>query len=224
MGNFFTDVIQKDPRFRSTKRVSDPALLEPNMRAAVQAVIADADAHGIKLMVYETYRSQERQLQLFNQHASQLKNVGVHHYGLACDIVKDINGEPSWKGSFSFLQALAKAHGLIWGGDWGTPNVHHSFQDTDHVQRCSVADQAKLFRGEWYPGADYNPYTEAGGPAKTAAAATPAPKPVTPAPPKPATPSPAKPVAAVSAKPKPPAKTKAKKKAPAKKTKAAGAR
>ena len=146
MGNFYTDVIQKDARFHSTKRVSDPALLEPVTRAAVQAVIQDAAAHGIQLMIYETYRSQERQLDLFNQHASQLKNVGVHHYGLACDVVKDVNGDPSWKGDFSFLAGLAKTHGLIWGGDWGTPNVHHSFQDNDHVQRCRVPDQAKLSR------------------------------------------------------------------------------
>lgn len=170
MGNFFTDVIQKDPRLHSNKRVSDPGLLEPATKAAVEAIIADAEAHGIKLMIYETYRSQERQLDLFNQGASQLKQVGVHHYGLACDIVKDVNGEPSWKGDFSFLRALAKAHGLIWGGDWGTPNVHHSFQDLDHVQRCSVVDQARLFRGEWYPDANYNPYTEVGGPAKAAPA------------------------------------------------------
>lgn len=221
MGNFYTDVIQKDPRFRSTKRVSDPALLEPAMRAAVQAVIADAAAHGIKLMIFETYRSQERQVELFNQHASQLKKVGVHHYGLACDIVKDVNGEPSWKGSFSFLQALAKAHGLIWGGDWGTPSAHHSFQDTDHVQRCSVADQAKLFRGEWYPDANYNPYTEAGGPPKTAPAPAAAAKPATPAP------TPAAATASAKAKPAAPAKPKAaakKKPAAAKKSKAAGAK
>lgn len=168
MGNFYPDVIQKDARFHSTKRVSDPALLEPATRAAVQAVIDDAAAHGIKLMVYETYRSQERQVELFNQHASQLRNVGVHHYGLACDIVKDINDEPSWKGDFSFLAALAKAHGLIWGGDWGTPQVHHSFHDNDHVQRCSVQDQAKLFRGEWYPDANYNPYASLAAPAASA--------------------------------------------------------
>src|SRR5215469_8917734 len=175
MDNFFTDVIQNDPRLHTTKRVSDSALLEPTTRAAVEALIADAAAHGIQLMIYETYRSLERQLDLFNQGASQLRNVGVHHYGLACDIVKDVNGEPSWKGDFSFLRGLAKAHGLIWGGDWGTPNVHHSFQDNDHVQRCSVTDQAQLFRGEWFPDATYNPYTEASGPKKaaTAAAATP---------------------------------------------------
>ncbi len=36
MGNFFTDVIEKDARFGTTKRVADPALLEPKMRALVE--------------------------------------------------------------------------------------------------------------------------------------------------------------------------------------------
>src|SRR5207244_9857735 len=69
--------------------------------------------------------------------------LGVHHYGLACDIVKDINGQPSWKGDFSILGQMAHAHRLIWGGDWGTPTVHHSFIDSDHVQRCSIAKQGR---------------------------------------------------------------------------------
>ena len=46
MGNFFTDVIKKDPRFHSTNRISDIALLEPVTRAAVQAVISDAAAQA----------------------------------------------------------------------------------------------------------------------------------------------------------------------------------
>lgn len=33
---FYADVIQKDPRFTSTKRISDLALLEPITRAAVE--------------------------------------------------------------------------------------------------------------------------------------------------------------------------------------------
>ena len=160
MPGFYEDVIKKDSRFHSVKRVADPSLLEPQTRAAVQAVIDDAAAHGIALMIFETYRSQERQQALFNQGASQLRTVGVHHYGLACDLVKDVNGEPSWKGDFTFLGRLARAHGLIWGGDWGQPNVHHSFLDMDHVQRCSVSMQARLFRGEWYPDARYNPFEQ----------------------------------------------------------------
>lgn len=158
MSNFFNDVISKDPRFHSLQRVSDPKLLEPATLAAVKAVIDDAAAHGITLMIFETYRSQERQTQLFNQRATQLRTVGVHHYGLACDLVKNINDEPSWKGDFSFLGPLAKAHGLIWGGDWGKPSLPHSFVDNDHVQRCSVEMQAQLFRGDWYPDTNYSPF------------------------------------------------------------------
>jgi len=158
VSNFFVDVISKDGRFHSLKRISDPRLLEPRTRAAVKAVIADAAAHGIALMIFETYRSQERQTELFNQKATQLRTVGVHHFGLACDLVKSINGEPSWKGDFSFLGAIARAHGLVWGGDWGQPNLPHSFRDNDHVQRCSVEMQAQLFRGDWYPEAKYSPF------------------------------------------------------------------
>jgi glycoside hydrolase-like protein len=123
MGNFYVDVIMNDPRFNSSKRIADPELLEPVTRDLVQAIIADAAANGLKLMIFETYRSSARQIALFNQGATKLKQVGVHHYGLACDIVKDINGQPSWKGDFSMLGALAKHHKLIWGGDWGTRAV-----------------------------------------------------------------------------------------------------
>lgn len=65
MGNFYTDVIQQDPRFNSTTRVADPALLEPTMRQLVQQIIDSADQMGISLMIFETYRSQARQQELF---------------------------------------------------------------------------------------------------------------------------------------------------------------
>lgn len=155
--SFYTEVIQGSPLFTSEKRVADLQLLEPVTRDAVQRILAAASAQNIKLLVFETYRSQERQTELFNQGASKLQKVGVHHFGLACDLVKDINGEPSWKGDFSFLKDLAEANGLIWGGDWGNDTVVHSFVDSDHVQRINVADQAKLFDLSWYPDEDYDP-------------------------------------------------------------------
>lgn len=158
MGNFYTDVIQRDPRFNSVTRINDLALLEPVTRGHVQQIIDNAATNGIKLMVYETYRSQARQTALFEQKATQLKTVGVHHYGLACDIVKDLNGEPSWKGDFKFLGDLARTNAMIWGGDWGTPAIKHTFFDNDHVQRCTVARQDSLFSGSWYPDGNYNPY------------------------------------------------------------------
>jgi hypothetical protein len=163
LGNFFTDIIAQYPRFHSREPVNDLNLLEPATRALVQQVIQEAATQGITLMAFETYRSQDRQLELFHQGKSQLHTVGVHHYGLACDLVREVGGAPSWEGNFSFLGVIARSHRLIWGGDWGTPGQPHRLYDAVHVQRCSVARQAALFRGEWYPDADYNPYEDLGG-------------------------------------------------------------
>jgi hypothetical protein len=158
--NFYTDVISNDPRFHSAERISDPNLLEPVTRAQVQAIVDDATHLGIDLIIFETFRSRERQSALFDQGVTQLKQVGVHHYGLACDLVKRVSGEPSWKGDYSFLGHLARQHGLVWGGDWGQPQVSHSFQDNDHVQRCTVGRQPSLFSGAWYPDDAYDPYKD----------------------------------------------------------------
>jgi len=160
VGNFYTDVIKNSPEFDNPRRVDSLDLLEPVTRKLVEAIVADAMANGLKLMVFETYRSQDRQAALFAQGATKLKTVGVHHYGLACDLVKEANGEPSWKGDFSLLGQLAHHHQLIWGGDWGAPGAHHSFIDSDHVQRITVGRQAALFRGEFYPDANYDPYDD----------------------------------------------------------------
>jgi len=160
MRNFFTDVIAIDPRFQSPTRIGDLGLLEPTTRMLVEQVIEDARGLGFTLAAFETYRSQARQRLLFAQGATELRTVGVHHYGLACDLVKMIDGEPSWKGDFSFLGRLAHNAGLIWGGDWGAPAVHHSFIDAVHVQRCTVARQPALFNATWYPDATYNAYDD----------------------------------------------------------------
>ena len=156
MTNFYTDVIQKSPLFHSTARISDLGLLEPATRAAVQAIIADARVLGHDMTVFETFRSQARQEQLFENGATELRHVGVHGYGLAADIVKA--GLEPWQGDFTFLLPLARRHGLISGQDWGKPGVRHSFVDADHVQRCGLADQDRLFAGSWYPDTGYNPY------------------------------------------------------------------
>jgi D-alanyl-D-alanine carboxypeptidase len=160
MGTFYTDVISHDASFDSTLRVADLALLEPITRQLVQSIVATAEKMGISLMIYETYRSQSRQQELFDNGATKLRQVGVHHYGLACDIVRVVGGEPSWKGDFSFLGQLAHSAGLIWGGDWGAPQLKHTFVDSVHLQRCTVARQADLFAGNWYPDDTYNPYSD----------------------------------------------------------------
>jgi len=156
--SYYTDVIQKSPLFHSTDSIRDVGMLDPNFKARVDAIMADAVALGHHLMITETYRSQERQAMLFEQKKTMLKNVGVHHYSLAVDFAKVINGKASWDGDWSFLAPLAKKHKVIWGGDWGNPAKNFSFKDVDHIQMVAVQDQAKLFNGSWYPDANYNPY------------------------------------------------------------------
>ena len=113
MGNFYTDVVSPDARFESVTRVSDPSLLEPTMRQLVEGIVSATEQMGIEVMIYETYRSENRQQALFNNGATKLRTVGVHHYGLACDIVRVVGGEPSWKGDFTFLGQLARSSGLM---------------------------------------------------------------------------------------------------------------
>jgi LAS superfamily LD-carboxypeptidase LdcB len=67
MGNFYTDVISRNPRLDSLTRVDDPALLEPTTRQLVEGIVSAARQMGIEIMIYETYRSQNRQQELFNQ-------------------------------------------------------------------------------------------------------------------------------------------------------------
>lgn len=158
MPNFFTEEIKNDTRYLSPSRVGARSLLEPITRSAVLAIMQDAEAMGIPLLLFETFRSKARQKQLFLSGATQLEKVGAHHYGLACDLVKDVGGEPSWKGDFTFLGKLAKKHGLIWGGDWGKPGVKPKFYDGVHVQRVTLSRQKELLAGTWYPDNTYDPW------------------------------------------------------------------
>lgn len=157
MSNFYTDVICKDKRFNTVAQINDIALLEPVTRAAVQKIIALAAVAGVHLLVGETYRSKARQQYLFQKGATKLKAVGVHHYGLACDLWIEHDGAVDWKADYKVIGPWAKDVDLIWGYDWGQPNAPHSFRDIDHVQRCRLADQNRLFAGTWYPDETYNP-------------------------------------------------------------------
>ena len=159
--SFYTDVIQKDPRFHATTSIRDVALLEPVTRVASQKLIQLAkERTGIELFITETYRSAERQLICFETGLSDLKEVGVHHYGLAFDVAKLVNGRAFWGGDWTFIVPLAKECGLISGVDWNTPPHPRKRIDSDHLQRCSIARQPALFAGTWYPESTYDPYAD----------------------------------------------------------------
>ncbi|RYG44730.1 M15 family peptidase [bacterium] len=144
MENAFLKKLRADPRFRSTERISDPALLEPAFRRKVETILKESRRRGQEYVLFETYRSRERQAELFRQGVTQLRTVGVHHYGLAADLVRKVDGRLTWEADYRLLGELADAQGLVWGGRW-------KFRDAAHVQAIAVKDQAKLFRGEWFP-------------------------------------------------------------------------
>lgn len=160
MDNFYTDVIRPSSAFRSDAVCKDMAMLEPGTRAAVLALVADGRAAGHDLRVLETYRSQTRQSALFAKHATQLRTVGCHGYGVAVDFGVFTNGKyEEGNGPYVFLREMARKHGLISGQDWGHARTG-SFVDSGHVQRVPVWRQAALFAGSWYPSADYDPYVD----------------------------------------------------------------
>lgn len=162
ISNFFTDVIQKDPRFNSVQQINDPLLLEPVTRDAVFDIIGKAKGMGITIVIGETYRSQTRQKLLFNKGKSELSQVGVHHFGLAADLWIEHNGQVDWHADYSIINKLCRAHPLICGADWGEPGRKHTFLDIDHVQRVTLGRQNALFAGRWYPETSYDPRKELG--------------------------------------------------------------
>lgn len=164
MSNFYKDVICKSPLFKSLTLVSTLDLLEPVTRAAVIAVLAAAKKDGHDLRIVETYRSKERQAYLFMKHATQLKNVGVHHFGLAVDFgLHDDKGRYIGSAApYVFLPKLLEANGLISGIDWGTPQKKTHFIDAGHAQRIAVNRQARLFAGSWYPDDGYQVLADLG--------------------------------------------------------------
>jgi hypothetical protein len=154
MGNFFTDVIQRDPRYRSVNPVKDLDLLEPGFRDKVDAIMRDAASAGTELVPVETYRSSERQEQLFAEGKTRLRKVGTHHYGLAVDFAKRVDGRLTWNGDWTFMVPLAATYGAVSGVDWGQPHRPNSFVDAGHLQGCTLGQQQALFAGTWYPSGD----------------------------------------------------------------------
>lgn len=145
MSNFFTDKIQRDPRYRASGVVKDVDLLEPGFRARVDALFAESKAAGTELQITETFRSSERQRALFVGGKTRLRKVGVHHYGLAVDTVKRVKGRLTYDGDWTFMAPLLARHGLHPSGLSG---------DFNHIQGVTQAQQAGLFAGTWYPGGD----------------------------------------------------------------------
>ena len=133
MNEFYNRVISQDSRFSSKDRIADLALLEPNTREKILNLMAAAKAKGIELIVFETYRSEYRQLELFREGASKLKTVGGHHYGLACDLFKNNNARKG-EDDNALLEQIAREQGLFCGSELRKDAVKFTFFDPDGLE------------------------------------------------------------------------------------------
>jgi hypothetical protein len=113
------------------------------------------------LRVLETYRSQTRQSALFMRRATQLRVVGCHGYGVACDFGVFTNGRyEEGNKPYMFLDALARKHGMVSGQTWGHNYPNRGFVDSGHVQRIPIFRQNAMFADAWYPPAVFDPYAD----------------------------------------------------------------
>ena len=108
----------------------NPDLLFPTLRTKADEICNEVN----DLCIFETYRSNVRQLQLYNSRASKIKQFGMHYYGIAVDLVfKDIHGW-TWDGDYQTVRRKYKERGLVVLGSW----------DLAHCQMVTVSEQNKL--------------------------------------------------------------------------------
>lgn len=102
-------------------RIDDLSMLDSIFRDSIESFIRDCKKQGIDIIVFETYRSSERQNLLKNKGRSKLSGgKSKHQYGLAIDIVPTINGELQWnnKKLWQKIGKISKKYNFEWGGNW----------------------------------------------------------------------------------------------------------
>lgn len=119
----------------------DITMLHPELQKKLDATIRDCRASGITIKIGECLRTVEEQNALYAQGRTKPGNIvtnapgsshsSQHQWGIAADffLVMDIDGDGKTSddafndstGVFGRVGAIAKAHGLGWGGDWTSP-------------------------------------------------------------------------------------------------------
>lgn len=126
--------------------------LHPQVKKVANQLIADAKAKGIKIVIYEGYRSWDEQDELYKigrQIRTSEKPVtnarggeSFHNFGLAFDfaLIEPITNDISWdikrdankngKSDWFEVAEIGKRLGLSWGGDWKQIKDYPHFEMT----------------------------------------------------------------------------------------------
>ena len=113
--------------------IKDISALLPNAQIACKAFMTECEKLGLKVRITETYRSQERQNELYAQGRTKSgKKVtwtlnSRHTSRRAWDICQNIKGREydTSTGFFERCGQVAERLGIIWGGNWNTPDRPH---------------------------------------------------------------------------------------------------
>ena len=99
---------------------------------ACRLFLEECQRQGLKVLITETYRSQERQNELYKQGRTASGKVVTwtkysrHTSRRAWDICQNVKGqEYSNTTFFRRCGEIARSLGIIWGGDWSTPDMPH---------------------------------------------------------------------------------------------------
>lgn len=115
-----------------------PSGLQPLVKRKAELLVAEMNALGYQVTVYQGFRSIAEQDYLYAQGRTRPGPIvtnakggdSLHNYGVAIDVVFVKNGKPSWDNNHPWdkLGFHGKRHGFEWGGDWTT------FVDRPHLQ------------------------------------------------------------------------------------------
>ncbi len=111
----------------------DISALTPNAQIACKAFLAECEKQGLKVRITETYRSQERQNELYaigrTKPGSKVTWTlnSRHTSRRAWDVCQNIKGKEydTSEGFFDKCGKVAKKLGITWGGTWKTPDRPH---------------------------------------------------------------------------------------------------
>jgi hypothetical protein len=132
----FKGVIKKSEDYNNPRPCNNIDLLFPPFYKLIKQLISDyMYVHESEPYILETYRSNDLQQLYFNRGASKIRKNGMHHYGIAVDLVaKDENGDINYSIlDYSWIRKRAKELGLYML-DW----------EDAHIQAIPVSLQNAL--------------------------------------------------------------------------------
>lgn len=108
----------------------DISELTPLAQEACRLFLKECEKRGIDIFITETYRSQERQNELWEQGRTKPGNIvtwtlNSRHTGRKAWDIACKGGVLYNAGILYMAGAVGKELGITWGGDWATPDRPH---------------------------------------------------------------------------------------------------